>query len=132
MTAPKTSMRNRLRLVAVTMLLISMHLSSRAQQNAQFTQYMFNGLAINPAYTGMDEALNVTFLNRSQWVGVDGAPVTQTLTAHTLFSKSKLGIGLSLLNDKIGVHRNQKVAGSAAYHLAFPEKVFCPSGYKED
>ncbi len=93
-----------------------------AQQNAQFTQYMFNGLAINPAYTGMDDALNLTFLNRSQWLSVDGAPVTQTLTAHTLFSKSKLGIGLSLLNEKIGVHRNQKVTGSAAYHLSVSQK----------
>jgi type IX secretion system PorP/SprF family membrane protein len=103
--------------VAVMLFLIAISLTSRAQQNAQFTQYMFNGLVINPAYTGMDEALNVTFVNRSQWAGVDGAPVTQTLTAHTLFSRSKVGIGLSVVNDKIGVHRNQKVAGSAAYHL---------------
>lgn len=87
------------------------------QQTPQFTQYMFNGLAINPAYAGADDALSLTFVNRSQWVSIDGAPVTQTLTGHTLFAKKQLGLGLTILNDKIGIHKNQKIAGSAAYHL---------------
>ncbi|MEJ7646397.1 MAG: type IX secretion system membrane protein PorP/SprF [Chryseolinea sp.] len=122
MKAGAATILERIRLPGITILLISYCAIGWAQQNAQFTQYMFNGLVINPAYTGMDEALNLTFVNRSQWLGVDGAPVTQTLTAHTLFSKSKLGIGMLLVNDKIGVHKNQKVAGSAAYHLTVSRK----------
>jgi len=127
MIAGMTSIQNHFRVV-LTMLLMLTCLTAWGQQNAQFTQYMFSGLVINPAYTGMDEALNVTFVNRSQWVGVDGAPVTQTLTAHTLFSKSKLGVGLSLMNDKIGVHRNQKIAGSTAYHLSVSENAVLSFG----
>lgn len=99
------------------LLLFGLFYCTRGQQTAQFTQYMFNGLAINPAYTGADEALSLTFVNRSQWVSLEGAPTTQTLTAHTLFAKKQLGLGLSLLNDKIGIHKNQKINGSAAYHL---------------
>ena len=90
---------------------------AQGQQSAQFTQYMFNGLAINPAYAGADDALSLTFVNRSQWVSLDGAPVTQTLTAHTVLAKKQLGLGLSFLNDKIGIHKNQKINGSTAYHL---------------
>lgn len=93
-----------------------------AQQSAQYSQYMFNGLILNPAYAGADEALSLTFVNRSQWASVDGAPVTQTFSAHTLFDKQHLGVGLMVVNDKIGIHRNQQVAGSASYKLKVAEK----------
>src|SRR5690349_18658589 len=81
---------------------------SYAQQLPQFTQYMFNRLVINPAYAGGDGPLSLTLANRSQWLGVDGAPTTQTFTAHSMFTK-KNGLGLSLVNDKIGVHKNLTV-----------------------
>lgn len=107
--------------VSVLMLILAASISY-AQQSPQFTQYMFNGLILNPAYAGADEALNLTFVNRSQWVSVDGAPVTQTLSAHTLLEKQHLGVGLSVINDKIGIHKNQKILGNAAYHLKVAEK----------
>lgn len=88
-----------------------------AQQGAQFTQYMFNPIIINPAYTGTDEALKLTLVNRSQWASVDGAPVTQGLYAGGLFKRQRLGVGLSFINDKVGVHRNQDLRGMMAYHL---------------
>lgn len=88
-----------------------------AQQKVQFTQYMFNGLVINPAYAGADEALSLTFIQRSQWNNVDNAPTTQTLSAHTLVKKKKLGLGLTLVNDKIGVHKNFSAMTSYAYHI---------------
>lgn len=96
--------------------------ATRAQQRPQFTQYMFNGLVINPAYAGADEALSLTFMNRAQWRGIEGAPVTQTLTAHTLFGKKHIGVGLSIMNEKIGVHKNQRFMASTAYHLKVSEK----------
>jgi type IX secretion system PorP/SprF family membrane protein len=88
-----------------------------AQQKVQYTQYMFNGLILNPAYAGMDDALSVTFYNRNQWQSVEGAPTTQTLSGHSLFKHDHLGIGLSVINDKIGIHKNLSASGSAAYHL---------------
>ncbi|MEJ1240807.1 type IX secretion system membrane protein PorP/SprF [Chryseolinea sp. T2] len=101
-------------LCACTALSVS---ESRAQQGAQFTQYMFNPIVINPAYAGSDEALKLTLLNRSQWVSVDGAPVTQGLYANGLFQRQRIGVGLSFVNDKIGVHKNQDLRGMVAYHL---------------
>src|SRR6187455_3238167 len=91
--------------------------SVQAQQSAQFTQYMFNPIVINPAYTGADEALKLTLINRSQWVSVDGAPATQGIYANSLFKRKRIGIGLSFINDKIGVHKNQDLRGMVAYHL---------------
>jgi type IX secretion system PorP/SprF family membrane protein len=91
--------------------------SSMGQQKVQFTQYMFNPLVINPAYAGADGPLAVNFINRTQWAGVENAPVTQTLSAHSLFKKEHIGIGLTLVNDKIGVHNNFSLMTNYAYHL---------------
>lgn len=91
---------------------------SNAQQIVQFTQYMFNPVAINPAYTGADEALKLTLVNRNQWSAVDGAPTTQGLYANGLFKRQQVGAGLSFVNDKIGIHRSQYLQAMAAYHLA--------------
>jgi type IX secretion system PorP/SprF family membrane protein len=73
-----------------------------AQQKAMFTQYMFNGLVINPAYSAVDEALNITALARQQWVGFKGAPNTQTLSVHSPLKQSNTSIGLILMRDRIG------------------------------
>jgi len=102
--------------------------SVSAQQKVQFTQYMFNGLVLNPAYAGVDEALNLTFIQRKQWSGIEGSPSTQTLSAHTLFKKKHLGMGFSIVNDKIGVHRNLSVLTSYAYHLKVAEKSYLSVG----
>ena len=110
----------------IAVMLIS--LESRSQQKVQFTQYMFNGLVINPAYAGADEALSMTFIQRSQWAGVDNAPETQTLSAHTLFGKRKIGLGLTLINDKIGVHKTLNALTTYAYHLQVAEKSFLSMG----
>jgi type IX secretion system PorP/SprF family membrane protein len=88
-----------------------------SQQKPQFTQYMFNSLVINPAYAGADEALSLTFIDRHQWLGVENAPSTQTLSAHTLVRKKKIGLGLSIINDKIGVYQNLNALSSFAYHI---------------
>jgi len=101
---------------------------SAAQQKAQFTQYMFNGLVINPAYAGADEALNVTFIQRKQWAAIDNSPSTQSLLAHTLFKKKQIGLGLIVINDKLGVHKNLSALTNYAYHLKVSEKSYLSMG----
>lgn len=100
------------------------------QQRSQFTQYLFNQLLINPACAGMDEALSVTFSNRNQWINLDGAPVTQTFTGHSLFRN--VGAGLSIINDKIGIHKNFGIAGSYAYHFRTGKSSFLSMGLQAE
>jgi type IX secretion system PorP/SprF family membrane protein len=105
-----------IRLFSVSLLLLTTT-ESIAQQKPQFTQYMFNTLVINPAYAGAEEALSLTFIDRHQWVGIENAPTTQTLSAHTLVRKKNVGLGLSVINDKIGVYQNLNALASFAYHI---------------
>jgi type IX secretion system PorP/SprF family membrane protein len=86
-----------------------------AQQQTMFTHYAFNTLAVNPAYAGSRDALTITGLHRSQWVGFDGAPVTQTLTLHAPVFANKVGAGLSIINDKIGPLNTTSLYGDASY-----------------
>ncbi|WP_103072123.1 PorP/SprF family type IX secretion system membrane protein [Aquimarina sediminis] len=76
---------------------------SYGQQDAQYTQYMYNTVSVNPAYAGSRGVLSIMGLHRSQWVGLDGAPRTQTLTLNTpLGGSERLGLGVSIVNDEIG------------------------------
>jgi type IX secretion system PorP/SprF family membrane protein len=88
-----------------------------AQQDALFTQYMFNGLVINPAYAGSQDALSATFAARKQWVGIDGSPSTQTLTAHSPLKNEKVALGLSFISDNISVTHQYGVNAIYAYRL---------------
>lgn len=115
-------------LLLTTMLVLFQLSEISAQQKVQFTQYMFNTLVINPAYAGADEALSLTFINRNQWSGVENAPTTQTLSGHTLFKKQHLGVGLTLINDKLGVHKNLSALSSFAYHLKTGKSSYLSMG----
>ena len=83
---------------------------------------MFSGVVINPAYAGADEALSITAIHRNQWTGVENAPSTQTLSAHSLFKKKQFGIGFTFIQDEIGIHRNQNFLAQYAYHLPIDKK----------
>jgi type IX secretion system PorP/SprF family membrane protein len=105
-------------LSAAILFIICFSGNTYAQQDAQYSMYMFNTLAVNPAYAGTRDALTMTLLNRNQWIGYPGAPVTQTLTAHTpLFGN--IGVGLNLLNDKIGPLRNTGLFIDLSYRIKF-------------
>lgn len=99
-----------------------------AQQLPQFTQFMYNNLVINPAYAGADEALSLTLLHRSQWTGVDNAPTTQSFSAHSLIKRKKIGLGLTVIRDEIGVHKNTNITTNYAYHIPVAEKTFLSLG----
>lgn len=88
-----------------------------AQQDAQFTQYMYNTININPAYAGSRGSLNVFALHRTQWVGLDGAPVTSTLSVNTPIKESNLGLGVSIISDKIGPSEETNISVDMAYSI---------------
>lgn len=94
------------KIIFILILLILSVQEISAQQDAQYTQYMYNTLAINPAYAGSRGVFSITGLHRSQWVGLDGAPTTQTLNFNTPVSK-RVGLGFSIINDEIGNGTNQ-------------------------
>ena len=95
--------------------------SSYAQQDAQFTQYMYNTINVNPAYAGSRGALSMFALHRTQWVGLDGAPVTNTVSINTPINLSKLGLGVSLVNDKIGPTTENAISADLSYTIQTSE-----------
>lgn len=88
-----------------------------AQQQPLFTQYMFNGLVLNPAYTGSHESLTLTASARSQWTGIKGAPQTQVFSAHTPIKFSRSAAGVIFTHDKAGVINQSTLYGTYAYHI---------------
>lgn len=91
-----------MRKIIIVLINLMFALVGLAQQKAMYTQYMFNTLAINPAYASVDESLTVTALSRHQWVGFKGAPNTQTISIHSPIGESNTFIGGLLINDQIG------------------------------
>ena len=102
--------------------LISLSFTSNAQQVPLYTHYMNNTLVVNPAYAGSRDALTLTALYRSQWAGFKGAPVTQTLTLHTPLKNKHVGIGLSVINQKVGPSNFTSVFFDYAYRIKLTEK----------
>lgn len=82
-----------------------------------YSQYMFNGLVLNPAYAGSSDGLSATALYRNQWVGVEGAPVTQTLSMHAPVRNEQVGVGFSVISDKIGVTNTLSINGAYAFRI---------------
>ena len=87
-----------------------------AQQDPQYTQYMYNMNIINPAYAGISEGLSVGALYRSQWVGLDGGPETFTFNIHSPVGK-QLALGLSVISDKIGPVEETNAYVDASYTI---------------
>jgi type IX secretion system PorP/SprF family membrane protein len=106
-------MKNRFFILILALVCISGY----AQQDAQFTQYMYNTININPAYAGSRGVLSVFGLHRNQWVGLDGAPVTNTLSISTPVNNSNVGIGLSFINDKIGPADENTISADVSYSI---------------
>ncbi|MHC0447613.1 PorP/SprF family type IX secretion system membrane protein [Flavobacterium sp. 3-218] len=86
-----------------------------AQQDSQFTQYMYNTININPAYAGSRGALSIFGLYRTQWVGLEGAPETSSFSVNTPLSNSNLGLGVSVVNDKIGPTNENTFSADLSY-----------------
>lgn len=103
---------------------------SYAQQDAQFTQYMYNTINVNPAYAGSRGAMSIFALHRTQWVGLDGAPVTNAVSINTPLNGSNLGLGLSLINDKIGPTVENNFSADLSYTIPVSETSKLSFGLK--
>ncbi|MBW1655103.1 PorP/SprF family type IX secretion system membrane protein [Flavobacterium quisquiliarum] len=109
----------RTKLFLIVILLVTC--SGYAQQDAQFTQYMYNTININPAYAGSRGALSVFALHRDQWIGLDGAPKTNTISINTPINNSNIGLGVSLVNDKIGPTNENQFSVDLSYSIPTSE-----------
>ena len=102
------------RLLIISLLITAV---AYAQHNSSYSQYMFNGLLINPAYAGSQDALNLTALYRKQWTGFDNAPNTLSFTAHTPLKNKKLNLGLIVMSDRFGISEHLKASLIYAYRV---------------
>ena len=103
--------------------------SAKAQQDPQYTQYMYNMNIINPAYAGSYDAMSINLLGRSQWVGIDGAPRTIPMGINSPGGKN-VGLGLSVIVDEIGPVEEQNVYGDFSYTLRVGENAKLALGLK--
>jgi type IX secretion system PorP/SprF family membrane protein len=99
------------------LMLIAFAKESYAQQDAMYTQYMFNTLAINPAYAGSRNVVSATALYRNQWTGYDGAPKTSTFSIDAPINDKKIGLGLQVFNDRLGITNTTGLVLSSAYRI---------------
>ncbi|MFK7798294.1 MAG: type IX secretion system membrane protein PorP/SprF [Aureispira sp.] len=114
----------------VTLLTICCYAMSYAQQEAQFTQFMFNKLYYNPAYAGSKKNLCLSGIYRKQWIGIERAPESATLHGHGAVLKNRLGLGLSVNYDKIGFTNQVNIATNYAYIIRFKKENFLSIGLR--
>lgn len=100
-----------------TILFIGYLSNSYCQQEVQFTHYMYNTLSVNPGYAGSKNLLNVSSLLRQQWIGIDGAPMTQNIYLHSPIPTKNMGVGLSFVNDKVGPIGQTSIAADYSYTI---------------
>lgn len=98
-----------------------------SQQTAQYNHYIFNQMVINPAYTGSKGMININGIYSSQWTGLDGAPTTQTLSAEGPFLRN-IGVGLHVIQDKIGAQSTTGMYGNYAYRIKLKKDLMLSMG----
>ena len=94
-----------------------------AQQLPQFTQYVYNTMSVNPAYAGSRETLNITGLHRNQWAGIEGNPTTSTFSIHSPIERSRVGLGLSYINDNLGGQSTNYIYGNVSYTVPLTQTL---------
>ncbi|WP_339658651.1 type IX secretion system membrane protein PorP/SprF [Flavobacterium frigidarium] len=119
-----------MRKLALIYTLVFTGLAGLAQQDAQYTQYMYNTININPAYAGSRGALSIFALHRTQWVGLDGAPVTNAVSVNTPLNNSNLGLGVSIVSDKIGPTHENAFSVDLSYSIPTSENYKLSFGVK--
>lgn len=115
-------MRIFLRFITLSVALMWSYLAS-SQQQFMITQYMYNGLPINPAYAGIHEGISASMLTRHQWVGIEGAPNTQFISVHSPLKFHKASLGAVLYRDEIGIKKEHAGYFSYAYRIDLTQKV---------
>lgn len=108
--------------ITLVTLLMMGALAAHAQQDPMFTNYMFNSLIFNPAYAGSRDHAAINLLHRTQWWGIEGAPTTQSISMHTPLKNDRVGLGFSVVNDKIGPSNSLDANVSYAYRIPMGKK----------
>ncbi|MFY7957460.1 MAG: type IX secretion system membrane protein PorP/SprF [Flavobacterium macrobrachii] len=104
--------------------------TSFAQQDAQYTQYMYNTININPAYAGSRGVMSIFGLHRTQWVGLEGAPTTNAFSINTPINNSNIGLGVSVVNDRIGPTSDNTISADLSYTIQTSENYKLSFGLK--
>ncbi len=112
----------------ITIILILLSLVTFAQQDAGFSMYFFNPVYVNPGYAGSRDLFSGSIVHRSQWVGMRGAPVTQSLSIHSALPNTHVGLGFQFYNDKAGPMSNTGINLTYAYHLPIGEESILSFG----
>ena len=118
----------RTRILIFAMMLVGF--VSYSQQDAQYTQYMYNTINVNPAYAGSRGVMSIFGLHRTQWVGLDGAPVTNAFSINSPIENSNLGVGLSFVNDRIGPTVENTISADLSYTIQTSETYKLSFGVK--
>lgn len=103
--------------ISIWVFLLFVVVKGYAQQEAQYTQFMYNKLALNPAYAGSAEMPCISCIHRSQWLGFEGAPTSQVLNFQMPAFRKKVGLGASIAHDKIGPTNSYTASLMYAYRL---------------
>ncbi len=101
-----------------------------AQQDSQYTNYMYNTINVNPAYAGSRGVMSIFGMHRTQWVGLDGAPVTNVASINTPINNSKFGMGISFVNDRIGPSDENAISADISYTIQTSETYKLSFGVK--
>jgi len=110
------------KLFITLLLVLSIQLMSKAQNDIQFSNYMFSEITYNPAMAGNTSTLDAALIGRKQWTGFDGAPETELFSMHSYVDKASGGIGLSIINDKLGYENSLNAKIMYAYQLRISDK----------
>lgn len=116
--------------ITLIILLISTATSVWAQQDVQYTQFMFNKLYFNPAYAGSKEAFCISAIYRKQWINIPGSPRNMTVNMHAPFWKQRMGLGLSITNDNIGLTDRWNFSLSYAYRIKLKNESYFNIGLR--
>lgn len=112
------------------LLLLFAYTETKGQQYPQFTQYMYNTIAINPAYAGSRDALSIIALSRNQWTGIKDGPETQTLSINSPLRNERVGLGVSFINDQLGFERFTSLYADFSYTIPVSDALELSFGIK--
>ncbi len=107
----------------ITIFIGFLSLAAQAQQDAGFSMYFFNPVYINSGYAGSRETFSGSLVHRSQWVGMEDAPTTQSFSFHSAIPNTKIGLGLQVYNDVSGPMKNTGLKLTYAYHMPLTAKT---------
>ncbi len=109
------------KILKLGMMLMAFSFKVKSQQDVQFSQYVFNGMILNPGYTGYREQTNLNLVYRNQWTGLEGAPKTLTASLDGVTASKNVGLGAYFVNDVLGAESNLSAFANFSYRLRLDE-----------